>query len=168
MLGRQFTPEVPDNVAKKRSGGKGHIEGDQSRSVVGMVSVAALRPLMEFDRAGIHSHGPGSKKTINKISKDIKSGKGITSPIMVAYDHKSRWGHIGEGNHRLAAAIQSGATHVPVSVYRQPGLDENKRERVGGHLAMTTNFTEPGSYEAQTNTEYVPSNIHPIHFKQFG
>jgi hypothetical protein len=162
---KQFRVSVPDTVAQRQSGGKGHLEGDDSRSVVGMVSVHALKPLMEFDRAGSDADSHSAQR-INEISEDIKSGKGITNPLMVAYDHQNKWGHIGEGNHRLAAAIQSGVTHVPVTVYRQSGLGEHKKSGVGGHLAMLTNFTEPGSHDAQTGKEYVPTNIHPGHFKQ--
>ena len=163
---RQFRGvAVPDNVAQRASGGKGHIEGDESRSVVGMVPTNALRSLMEFDRAGRHAD-PSSKETIDNIASDIKSGKGITNPIMVAYDHKNKWGYIGEGNHRLAAAIQAGASHVPVTVYRQPGLGERKESGVGGHLAMVTDFTEP-HHRQITGEDYVPTNIHPAHFKQF-
>ena len=159
--------KVPDNVALKISGGKGHVEGDETRSVVGMVPVSRLIALREFDRTKSDQNWDGhSTHTIDSIAADIKSGKGITNPIMVAYDHKNKWGYIGEGNHRLAAAIKAGATHVPVTVYRQPGLDAHKNKRVGGHLAMTTNFTE--QHHAQiTGEEYVPTNIHPSHFKQF-
>jgi hypothetical protein len=164
-LGRQFTPKVPENVEQKRSGGKGHLPGDESRSVVGMVSVSALKPLMEFDRSGRHADS-NSAERISEIAQDIHSGKGITNPLMIAYDHKNKWGYIGEGNHRLAAAISAGATHVPVSVYRQSDLGNYKKRGVGSHLAMTTNFTDPGSHEERTGQEYVPTNIHPQHFKQ--
>lgn len=161
-LGRQFTVPVPDTVAQRRSGGKGHVEGDESHSVVGMVPVHALKPLMEFDRAG-HQADSHSAQSISNIVSDIKSGKGITNPLMVAYDHKNKWGVIGEGNHRLAAAIQAGVSHVPVTVYRDSGLGTRKRERVGNHLAMITDF---GRGTPQTE-DYVPTNIHPSHFKQF-
>jgi hypothetical protein len=56
---------------------------------------------------------------------------------------------------------------VPVTVYRQPGLGERKENFKGNHLAMTTNFTDKGSYEDRMGKEYVPTNIHPGHFKQF-
>lgn len=159
---KQFNIPVPANVEQKRSGGKGHLEGDESRSVVGMVPVHALKPLMEFDRAGQHADSHSAQQISNIVS-DIKSGKGITNPLMVAYDHKNKWGFIGEGNHRLAAAIQAGVTHVPVSVYRDSNLSDRKKQRVGSHLAMITDF---GRGTPQTE-DYVPSNIHPGHFKQF-
>ena len=86
---------------------------------------------------------------------------------MVAYDHANKWGVVGEGHHRLEAAMAEGVSHVPVTVYRQPGLGERKENFKGGHLAMTTNFTEKGSFDEQMGKEYVPTNIHPGHFKQF-
>jgi len=159
---KQFRIPVPENVEQKYAGGKGHLEGDPTESATGMVSVHALRPLMEFDRLGEHAHS-NSREVVNSIAADIKSGKGITNPIMVAYDHKNKWGYIGEGNHRMAAAIQAGATHVPVTVYRQGNLAEHKEQGIGGHLAMMTDF---GRGTPQTE-DYVPTNIHPGHFKQF-
>jgi hypothetical protein len=159
---KQFRIPVPENVDQKYSGGKGHIEGDESHSATGMVSVHALKPFMEFDRAGKHADSH-SVQRINEIAADIKSGKGITNPLMIAYDHKNKWGVLGEGNHRLAAAIQAGITHVPVSVYRDSGLGSRKKERIGNHLAMMTDF---GRGTPQTE-DYVPTNIHPEHFKQF-
>jgi hypothetical protein len=86
---------------------------------------------------------------------------------MVAYDHANKWGVVGEGHHRLEAAMAEGVSHVPVTVYRQPGLGERKENFKGGHLAMTTNFTDKGSHDERMGKEYVPTNIHPGHFKQF-
>jgi ParB-like nuclease domain len=159
---KQFRVPVPENVSQKYAGGKGHLEGDPTESATGMVPVHALRPFMEFDRAG-HQADSHSAQRISEIVSDITSGKGITNPLMVAYDHKNKWGVLGEGNHRLAAAIQAGVSHVPVTVYRDSGLGSRKREGIGSHLAMITDF---GRGTPQTE-DYVPTNIHPEHFKQF-
>ena len=164
-LGRQFT-KVPDTVNQVRSGGMGHLEGDDSRSVVAMLPVHSLLPFRDVNRRGEHAH-PGSAETINSIAQDIKSGKGIENPIMIAYDHDAKWGFIGEGHHRLEAAIQAGATHVPATIYRQRGdMSERRRQRRGSHLAMVTDFGSDRSAGWQDG-KYVPSNIHPYHFKQF-
>jgi len=159
---KQFRVPVPESVTQKYAGGKGHLEGDPTKSATGMVSVHSLKPLMEFDRAGKHEDSHSAQR-IGEIAADIRSGKGITNPLMVAYDHKNKWGFIGEGNHRLAAAIQEGVSHVPVTVYRQGNLAERKRQGIGNHLAMMTDF---GRGTPQTE-DYVPTNIHPEHFKQF-
>jgi len=163
---KQFRVPVPDYVQQRKAGGKGHLEGDPTESATGMVRTERLIPLMEHRRLGADAQ-PSSFKTVAGIRADIKSGKGINNPIMVAYDHANKWGVVGEGHHRLEAAMAEGVSHVPVTVYRQPGLGERKEKFIGGHLAMTTNFTDKGSYEERMGKEYVPTNIHPGHFKQF-
>jgi len=163
---KQFHVPVPENVQIRKAGGKGHLEGDPTESATGMVRTERLIPLMEHRRRGADAQ-PSSEKTIAGIRSDIQKGKGINNPIMVAYDHENKWGVIGEGHHRLEAAMAEAVSHVPVTVYRQPGLGERKEKFLGSHLAMTTNFTSKGSYEERTGKEYVPTNIHPAHFKQF-
>ena len=163
---KQFNLPVPDNVQTRKAGGKGHLEGDPSESATGMVRTERLIPLMEHRRLGDDAQ-PSSSKVITGIRADIKSGKGINNPIMVAYDHANKWGVVGEGHHRLEAAMAEGVSHVPVTVYRQPGLGERKENFLGGHLAMMTNFTDKGSHDERMGKEYVPTNIHPGHFKQF-
>jgi hypothetical protein len=163
---KQFNVPVPDNVQVRKAGGKGHLEGDPTESATGMVRTERLIPLMEHRRRGADAQ-PSSEKTIAGIRGDIQKGKGINNPIMVAYDHENKWGVIGEGHHRLEAAMAEGVSHVPVTVFRQPNLGERKENFLGGHLAMMTNFTDKGSHDERMGKEYVPTNIHPGHFKQF-
>lgn len=163
---KQFNVSVPEYVQQRKAGGKGHLEGDKTESATGMVRTERLIPLMEHRRRGADAQ-PSSEKTIAGIRQDIQKGNGINNPIMVAYDHANKWGVVGEGHHRLEAAMAEGVSHVPVTVYRQPGLGERKEKFLGGHLAMTTNFTDKGSYEENMGKDYVPTNIHPAHFKQF-
>lgn len=163
---KQFNVPVPDYVQQRKAGGKGHLPGDKTESATGMVRTERLIPLMEHKRRGADAQ-PSSGKTILGIRQDIQKGGGIQNPIMVAYDHANKWGVVGEGHHRLEAAMAEGVSHVPVTVYRQPGLGERKENFLGGHLAMTTNFTDKGSYDEKMGKEYVPTNIHPAHFKQF-
>ena len=163
---KQFNVPIPSYVQQRKAGGKGHLEGDKSESATGMVRTERLIPLMEHRRLGADAQ-PSSSKVIAGIRGDIQKGGGIQNPIMVAYDHANNWGVVGEGHHRLEAAMAEGVSHVPVTVYRQPGLGERKENFKGGHLAMTTNFTDKGSHEERMGKEYVPTNIHPGHFKQF-
>jgi len=163
---KQFNVPVPSYVQQRKAGGKGHLEEDPSESATGMVRTERLIPLMEHRRLGADAQ-PSSSKVIAGIRGDIQKGGGIQNPIMVAYDHANNWGVVGEGHHRLEAAMAEGVSHVPVTVYRQPGLGERKENFKGGHLAMTTNFTDKGSHEERMGKEYVPTNIHPGHFKQF-
>ena len=162
-LGRQF-PKVPESVSQVYSGGKGHI--DESGSATGMVPVSSLIKFKELDRKGAHGYSD-SQERIDSIAADIKSGKGIKNPIMIAYDHNAKWGYIGEGHHRLEAAIQAGASHIPVTVYRQHGgMSSRRKEGRGSHLAMITDFGDDKS-AGWSDGKYVPTNIHPYHFKQF-
>lgn len=162
---KQFGIPVPKNVNQVQSGGIGHLEGDESRSATGMVPVESVKRFRVVDRTGRHAHPGISDKTIDSIAADIKSGKGITNPLMIAYDHDRKWGFLGEGHHRLEAAIKAGATHVPVSIYRQPGLGEEKRQGKGSNLSAVTDFRNPTQKEL--GQDYVPSNMHPYHFAQF-
>ena len=163
---KQFHVPVPDYVQQRKAGGKGHLEGDPTESATGMVRTERLIPLMEHRRLRGDAQ-PHSHQRVAEIRGDIRSGKGINNPIMVAYDHANKWGVVGEGHHRLEAAMAEGVSHVPVTVFRQPGLGERKENFLGSHLAMTTNFTDKGSYDERMGKEYVPTNIHPAHFKQF-
>ena len=163
---KQFHVPVPDYVQQRKAGGKGHLEGDPTESATGMVRTERLIPLMEHRRLKQDAQ-PHSHQRVAEIRSDIRSGKGINNPIMVAYDHANKWGVVGEGHHRLEAAMAEAVSHVPVTVFRQPGLGERKEKSIGGHLAMTTNFTDKGSYDERMGKEYVPTNIHPAHFKQF-
>jgi len=163
---KQFHMPVPDYVQQRKAGGKGHLEGDPTESATGMVRTERLIPLMEHRRLRGDAQ-PHSHQRVAEIRSDIRSGKGINNPIMVAYDHANKWGVVGEGHHRLEAAMAEAVSHVPVTVFRQPGLGERKEKAIGNHLAMTTNFTDKGSYDERMGKEYVPTNIHPAHFKQF-
>lgn len=46
--------------------------------------------------------------------KDTLSKKGFTRPLTASYKHFDGGQHLGDGHHRLAAAIDLGFTHVPV------------------------------------------------------
>jgi hypothetical protein len=150
------TPEVPDSVEHYMSGGIGHLEGDDSRSVVGMVPVSTLKKYREHD--GNQNHGDHDERVISGIHDDIKSGKGITTPLMMEYDHDKKWGWIGEGNHRLAAADRAGLTHVPVRVYGRSSENGRKRKGIGAPLNLTTQFGR------DAHDTYIPPAIHPHHF----
>lgn len=159
---------VPKEVSHMNASGMGHIEGTDSRSATGMVHVSNLIGLKDLQRTGIHAY-PSSAKTINDITNELRSGGQIRHPITIDYNHQDKWGHIIEGHHRLEAALKAGVTHVPVSVVRnKSGMQDKIRERRGGHLAMLTDFGPDTSSEGVGGTtgRYVPSNIHPYHFKQ--
>ena len=71
---------------------------------------------------------------VNQIREDIRSGKGITGPIVVEQDVKGDGNaFVGEGNHRLAAAALEGLSHVPTAMYRKKyGRDTETHPRYPG------------------------------------
>lgn len=156
-LGRQFHPHLED----MRSGGIGHLPDDESRSVVGFVPPHALLPYAEHD--GIQNpHIEGhDRKIIDSIRADIRSGVGIRSPLMMEYDHERRIGSLGEGNHRLRAAIEENTPVVPVTVYGRSRLAARKENGLTAPLRPATTWT------GGVGEDYIPPNIHPLHFEQF-
>jgi hypothetical protein len=151
---KQFGVSVPEYVKKRSSGGMGHLEGDESRSVVGMVPTSVMKRFMEFDRTNpSESYEEGSKNVIEGIKSDITSGGGIHTPLVLDYNHETGMGHISEGNHRLAAAMAANVSHVPVRVYRSSRTGKNEAP-----LTLTNDFGDKHGY--------VPSEMHPHHFAE--
>ena len=162
-LGRQFSPPIPEGTNIELSGGMGHREGDDSRSVTKMVPISTVKRYREYDREGKQSYGALSEETINNIVKEIKSGGVIKTPLAIYHSDAHNWGYLAEGHHRLIAAERAGLTHVPVyvgSVEHGVGEAKRKREGLGAPLHLTTDFsTHPG-------TTYIPPKIHPDHFAE--
>jgi hypothetical protein len=161
--------EIHPEVEDRRSGGIGHLEGDESRSIVGMVPTHKLLPYREHDGRQNPHMPERDREIIDGIRADIRSGKGIHTPLMMEHDPDQHWGSLGEGNHRLAAAVEEGVPHVPVRVVsRARDLSERAQRRArqsiggtgGAPLHMTTNFSEDEEYP------YVPPEVHPYHFRE--
>lgn len=87
----------------------------------GLVQTEKLAPLREFDRmaepAGQKVFGPDNVKKLMDILTD--TGK-LEDPLAVLWDPRNKWGYLGEGNHRLAAAQQLGLEKLPTTVWRSP------------------------------------------------
>lgn len=127
-----------------------------------LVPVHQLKSYAEYDRTGSSAHAGGrSAETINKIAADLHEGghDAIREPLWMKYDHKEHWGTLVEGNHRLAAAIKAGVTHLPVAVTTGANLSERKNKGVGAPLHIDNRLVEQGGY--------MPSDVHPGNFKQF-
>lgn len=155
-LGRQFSPPpVPDTVDQYRSGGVGHLPDDPTHSVVGMVPTRALLPYREHDgnqQAHIPGHDDG---VINGIRHDIRNGGGITNPLMLEYDKRSQRASLGEGNHRLAAALAEGVSHVPVRVYGRATIGSDRGAFLGG----------PDAPVLPRDPNYMAPEVHPHHWE---
>jgi len=154
------TPEVPDSVEHYMSGGIGHQEGDESRSVVGMVPVSTLKRYREHDGNQNAHYEDRDHRIISDIHDDIKSGKGIHTPLMMEYDHKKGWGWLGEGNHRLAAGEKAGLTHLPVRVVGRSSAYERPEKGIGAPLHLGT------EWKGGMGERYIPPDIHPHHFDE--
>lgn len=166
IAARQVSPAADDlhpNVDHYSSGGIGHLDGDESRSVVGMVPVSALIPLRQHNgvQPGFEYH---DQPIIDSIAADIRSGKGITNPIQVFHDHETSTGTIGEGNHRLAAAVQEGITHVPVRVHGRYGAKRAQFMRGEGQAGDLVRET---TWKGGLGENYDPPDMHPHHFPAF-
>jgi len=143
----------------------GSLKGDEPGAKWGhyaaLVPVHQLLKYQEFDRTGSQGFS-ASKKTIDGIANDLSAGGigGLREPLHITYDHDRKWGVLVEGNHRLAAAIQAGVSHLPVIIHGRGEHFANKQNGVGAPLHMDTRLHEE-------DTEYHPSVIHPGNFKEF-
>lgn len=150
------------NVDHYQSGGMGHLEGDQTHSVVGFMPTKEMLRYREHNGlwGGHDSGAEEDERRVQKIQHDIESGVGIHSPLTVHY--WNGWGYVGEGNHRLEAARRAGAPVVPVRVVRGGAYVERAKEQgVGGPMHSQTVFDS-------RNPEYTPTDMHPAHFLRGG
>lgn len=165
-LGKQFDGvKIPEGTFIRRSGGIGHMPGDETRSITKMLPIETVKRYRELDREGAHSYGEHSEEIINKLTEELKSGGVIKEPLMLEHSTKHQWGYLGEGHHRLIAAERAGLTHVPVFVYSGAsgyGPGKRKQAGIGAPLTLMTNFAKLHNLVG----EYQPEEIHPGHFKE--
>ena len=94
-----------------------------------MVPVKELEKLREFERGGVGAN-PGSAETIQALEGNVEA-YGLGSPMMINYWAPDKKAIIGEGNHRLAAAIRSGIEELPARVYGN-NFPVGRRDTAGG------------------------------------
>ena len=105
--------------------------------------------------------GKQSQDTIKHLKDDFES-TGFQSPIELHYHPETHSARI-EGNHRLEAARQAGATHVPVMVH----VDEDRQgDRNGDDSYEPAQFPKPnrqfGKFEILHPSEVLPHEwLHP-------
>jgi hypothetical protein len=107
---------------------------------------------------GYEGNPTHDREVVRRVSDDIKSGKGITNPLMMIYDHKNRWAYLGEGNHRLEGATEAGARTVPVRFVRG-NAEYEKSQGIGRPMHLGESPWKGGMGE-----DYIPTDIHPHHF----
>lgn len=156
---------IHPNVTHYRSGGIGHLPGDDERSTVGMVPTHVMQRYREHD-GNQNPHGDRDRRIIDGIRADIREGRGIHEPLQLEHDPDNHWGSLGEGNHRLAAAAEEGVPHVPVRVHsRIRSLPSRAKARAaqggtgGAPLTLATDF-------GHGDFPYTPPEIHPHHFHE--
>lgn len=160
----QFGVPVPEGTHIRRSGGVGHIQGDESRSVTKMMPISTVKRYLEYDRMGRHNTG-SSQETVNNLANELKAGGVIKEPLMLEHSVPHNWGYLGEGHHRLLAAEQAGHTHVPVFVYsneRGLAFPDQMKKGIGAPLTLTTDFAKQENFVPP----YYPNEVHPDHFKE--
>jgi hypothetical protein len=142
-----------------------------STTGVGLVKTDFVKDFIEFDRTGAAAQ-PTSAETIAKITDDLKSGKGFTDPLILAYsvDDKGRLSlKLTEGNHRIQAALNAGLDSIPVKIVRAFADEANlkstgaiskiKPDRTG-YLPGNPNprdLLEPGTMKNLEREPRVPS-----------
>lgn len=153
--------EVHPNMTRYRSGGIGHLPGDEDRSVTGMVPLHVMERYREHNGNPYEDegHSERDRQIVDGIRADLRSGKGLENPVMLEHDDVNHWGSLGEGNHRLAALREEGHTHVPVRVVSRTRDLQRRRAGKGAPLHLATDFSD-GDYP------YTPPDIHPHHFAE--
>jgi hypothetical protein len=122
-------------------------------SVVGYVPTHVL--------AGMHGNAT-DREGIERHKARLLSGEGFEDPVMVEFDHRNKRILVGEGNHRVDAAMELGISHVPTRVVRSRISDDDMEymHRKGGNPVDI----DPGpSPFANQHEDYWPSDIHPSH-----
>jgi hypothetical protein len=134
-----------------------------------MVPTQSLLKYREYDRTGIHGD-TDSEARIQKLTEELKNGGTIREPLHLSYDHDSNWGYLGEGHHRLEAAMRAGVTHVPLTI---SGRGPSKLDRIKMSLREGNKSPMPGASLHLDNRlveargGYHPSALHPGNFQEF-
>lgn len=170
-VGQQFPKYSGEPLAEVGSGWRTHALGERQNRPEGepgakwdrytaLVPVSHLAGFMEYDRAG-KQPTTGSSRTIDSLTKEMsqKGSDAIREPLQISYDHRENWGVLVEGNHRLAAAMKAGVTHLPAVITRGADHRDNKRNQIGAPLNVDMRIVDKSGY--------MPSTIHPGNFKQF-
>lgn len=103
----------------------------------------------------------GSQHIVDAIAEELKAGRGMTDPLMLLHHNEQRQAHLGEGNHRLAAAEKVGWSHVPMRVVRM--YDGEARTGKGRSIPMQW----VGSHSGRTPELAPPSQVFPFGSKAY-
>jgi hypothetical protein len=129
---------------------------------VALVPVHQLKRYREFDRLGRDARST-SEEDIAAITADLRRGgvDAIREPVSLEYNHEKNWAFLGEGHHRLEAAIRAGISHIPLRIQRQAryNMESHKKAGKGAPLNLDRRIVEQDGY--------YPANMHPGNFQEF-
>jgi len=139
------------NIKEYKDGGTGGLPG--TGSVVGFVNSKYLAQM---------PGNPVDAKLVNSYREIYRSGK-LEEPLMVIYDNETGFAYLGEGNHRLQAALAENIPYVPVRIVR--GTQREMENRIAKNkpvLQVKNNKTLPFTTGGPKGpVEYMPPEIHP-------
>jgi hypothetical protein len=67
-----------------------------------------------------------SQEVVDRIAEDLRSGEGLHDPVMISQNPETRQAILGEGNHRLQAAIQAQVGYLPAVMVRDKYLSRGR------------------------------------------
>jgi hypothetical protein len=133
------TVELFPGLQSYKDGGSGGLPG--TGETVGFVKTSALK--------GMSGNFPGDTEALAAYRKSLREGKGFAirdyegkpyqDSIMVIYDNETGLAFVGEGNHRLQAALDENIPYVPVRVvqgYKSEMVTDAKRGRFPQQIKM--------------------------------
>ncbi len=150
-------------LGERAAGANANEPGAQWNRYTALVPVDTLLKYREYDRTNKKQAYTDSESNIESIANDLRKGgpQAVREVLHLSYDHDNKWAYLGEGNHRLAAAVRAGVTHVPVMVWRHSDLSHLKEQGVGSPLHLDNRVVEKG------RGGYFPQTIHPGNFMEF-
>jgi len=139
------------NIKEYIDGGMGGLP--ETRSVVGFVSSKYLEKM---------PGNPVDKELVDSYRK-IFTSKELENPLIVIYDNETGFAYLGEGNHRLQAAVAENIPYLPVRIVRGSADEMENRIKMGKPVLQVKNnktlpFTTGGP---KGPVEYMPSDVHP-------
>lgn len=139
------------NIKEYKDGGRGGLP--ETRSVVGFVDSKYLEKM---------PGNPVDAKLVDSYRKIYRTGK-LEEPLMVIYDNETGFAYLGEGNHRLQAALAENIPYLPVRIVRGTKREmENRIAKGQPVLQVKNNKTLPFTTGGPKGpVEYMPTDVHP-------
>ena len=125
--------------------------------VTDMLPVDILVKFREYDRKRKPFNTP---EEIEKLRNELLQN-GIESQLMLIYNPNNGYMYIGEGNHRLAIAIEEGITHLPARIARNKYAEPDLSGVHGGAYVKNPKITTMKTCQ-HINSDLKPSDVFDI------